>query len=97
MSEMNEMRILLNDGTFIDIWFFLKLKGRYAIQWERQLKDNTIYRYDNIPHKKWRALKTFPKHFHNGSEKNVVESFIHDDTEIGIVEFMGFVREKLNY
>lgn len=95
IREMNEMRIFIIDGTFIDIWFSLKLKGRYAIHWERRLKDSTIYRHDNIPHKKWRFIKTFPKHFHNGSEKKVVDSFIHDDIIFAVSEFMGFVREKL--
>lgn len=30
ISEINEMRIILKDETFIDIWFSLKLPGRYA-------------------------------------------------------------------
>lgn len=39
-------------------------------------------------------VETFPKHFHNGSEENVVESNISDEQE-AIREFLTFVREKL--
>ena len=85
------MRIILKDETFIDIWFSLKLPGRYAYHWERRFKDGTIYRHDNIPHKKWIKIKTFPKHFHEGKEMNVEESYISENIEEGVVEFLKFV------
>ncbi|NIA02342.1 MAG: hypothetical protein GWP15_03085 [Nitrospirae bacterium] len=34
ISEINEMRIILKDETFIDVWFSLKLPGRYAYHWD---------------------------------------------------------------
>ena len=95
ISEINEMRIILKDETFIDVWFSLKLPGRYAYHWERRFKDDTIYRHDNIPHKKWSEVKTFPKHFHEGKEKNVVESYISEDIDEVVVEFLKFVRTKI--
>ena len=93
--EVNEMRIILIDETFIDVWFSLKLKNRYSYHWERRFKDNTIYRHDNIPHKKWQNIKTFPKHFHDKGPYNVKESFINENINEGIVEFLTFAREKL--
>lgn len=28
--DANELRIILNDGSFVDVWFSLKLLGRYS-------------------------------------------------------------------
>ena len=93
--EINEMRIFLVDDTFIDVWYSLKLKGRYSYHWERKFKDGTIYRHDNVPHKNWKYVKSFPKHFHNGSETRVTESNIDPDIDKAIVQFLNFVRERL--
>lgn len=35
--NLNEVRIILVDGSFVDLWFSLKLEGRYSYHWERQL------------------------------------------------------------
>ncbi len=91
--EKGKLRIFLKDGSFIDVWFSKKIRGRYAYHWE--CIDGRIYRHDNIPHKKWRNIKTFPKHFHKGSEENVCESLISDDPEKAIREFLEFVRKQL--
>ena len=40
-------------------------------------------------------MKTFPKHFHDGSEENVVGSDISDEPEEAVREFLTFVRRKL--
>ncbi|MBS3772558.1 MAG: hypothetical protein KGY70_20615 [Bacteroidales bacterium] len=90
------MRILLKDDTFIDVWYSLKLKDRFSYHWERKFKNGTIYRHDNIPHNSWKNVKTFPKHFHNGSEKEVTESYIDPNPETGLQEFLRFVRDKLS-
>ena len=47
----NELRILLKDGSFVDVWFSLKLANRYGYHWERRPIDGTIFRHDNAPHK----------------------------------------------
>ena len=47
--ETNELRILLVDGSSIDVWYSLKLVGRYSYHWERRAIDGTIYRHDNAP------------------------------------------------
>ena len=89
-------KIEVDYADIIDIWYSLKLSGRYSYHWERKFKDGTIYRHDNIPHKKWQDVKTFPKHFHDTSSSNVTESYINDNIEVGIVEFLNFVRKRLN-
>lgn len=91
----NQVRILVIDGSFIDVWYSLKLVGRYSYHWERLALDNTIYRHDNAPHASWRKIATFPKHFHNGSELNVVESHISSIPEEALREFLSFARKML--
>ncbi|MBM4467533.1 MAG: hypothetical protein FJ014_18600 [Chloroflexi bacterium] len=42
IPDVNELRVILTDGSFVDIWFSLKLAGRYSYHWERQAIDDTI-------------------------------------------------------
>ncbi len=90
VTDINELRIILIDGSFIDVWFSLKLKGRYSYHWERRFVDGSIYRHDNAPHYRWNVISTFPKHFHNGSEDVVGESYISDKPELALREFLNF-------
>ena len=39
VPDANELRIILIDGSFIDVWFSLKLHGRYSYHWDRQAID----------------------------------------------------------
>jgi len=94
IPDINELRIMLSDGSFVDIWYSLKLSGRYSYHWERRAIDGTIYRHDNAPHKRWQLVETFPKHFHNGNESQVVGSHISDIPEQALREFLAFVRDK---
>lgn len=64
IPDINQLRIILTEGSFIDVWYSLKIKGRYSYHWERKHIDGLIYRHDNAPHKKWHYVTTFPKHFH---------------------------------
>lgn len=93
--DVNELRIFLIDGSFIDVWFSLKLEARYSFHWERRAIDGTIYHHDNAPHKRWRSVTTFPRHFHNGSEVEVRESHISAVPEEALREFLLFVRNTL--
>jgi len=90
-----KLRLRLIDGSVIDV--FLSSRGFYSYHWERHHVDGTIYRHDNAPHKRWRHLKTFPKHFHNGSEadEDCEESYISDRPEEALRVFLGFVEGKL--
>lgn len=88
--DINELRIILKDGSFIDVWFSLKLHGRYSYHWERRAVDGTLYRHDNAPHRRWEYVDTFPKHFHDGSEEAVVESALPSEPGGGFTEFSLF-------
>jgi hypothetical protein len=95
VPDLNELRLILVDGSFIDIWFSLKLVERYSYHWEHRAIDGTIYRHDNAPHKRWQSVSTFPHHFHDGSENNVIESQLSGNPEEALREFLTFVRKRL--
>ena len=95
VTDINELRIVLNDGSFVDVWFSLKLSRRYSYHWERRAIDGKVYRHDNAPHRRWRSVATFPKHLHNGSESDVSESYISQDPQEALREFLTFVRERM--
>lgn len=89
-----KLRLDISDGSLLDI--YLSVSGRYSYHWERWLTpSNDIYRHDNAPHGRWQYVATFPKHFHNGSETNVVASTINDTPAEALREFLIFVRHKL--
>jgi hypothetical protein len=92
-DEPLKLRLEIVDGSVIDV--YLSATGKYSYHWERRLIDGTIYRHDNAPHKSWRSVGTFPKHFHDGSEEAVGESHLSDDPVLALEQFLGFVREKL--
>jgi len=94
-SDINELRIILVDGSFIDVWFSLKLQERYSYHWERKGIDGTIYRHDNAPHKRWRSVDTFPRHYHDGHEEKVVGSSLPVNPNDGLRAFLTLVREKM--
>lgn len=91
-----KLRILLTDESFIDIWLSVKKKGVYAYHWERRNVDGTIYRYNNLPDSEAKKLQTYPKHFHNGTEENVVESGLSDDPEEAVRTVLEFARRIIN-
>lgn len=64
VSDINELRLILIDGSFIDIWYSLKLKDRYSYHWERRAIDGKIYRHDNAPHNRWQTIATFYSRSH---------------------------------
>ena len=88
-----KLRLKLIDKTFIDIWY--SLDGDYSFHWEQREVRNTIYRHDNAPHKKWKRIKTFPKHCHNGTQENVIESHISEIPDRAIREFLDIVTNRL--
>src|SRR3972149_9901346 len=76
-GAVERLRIFLKDESYVDIW--LSESGKYSFHWEHRHVRGLIHRYDNAPHGKWRKIKTFPKHFHDGKEDDVKESNIPDD------------------
>jgi len=93
-GDPHKVRLDIVDGSIIDI--YLSLTGRYAYHWERRLIDTgMIFRHDNALHQRWRFVSTFPKHFHNGSEENVMESFLDDSPPLALRQVLVFVRQTL--
>lgn len=86
----NKLRVALIDGSFIDFWWSEEIPGRFAYHWERTLIDGTVYRHDNIPHVRWRTVASFPKHYHDGAQRNVTESDISENPEQGLRQFLQF-------
>jgi hypothetical protein len=92
-GAVERLRIFLVDETFLDIW--LSLSGKYAYHWEQRHVRGCIHRHDNAPHKKWKTVKTFPKHFHDGKEDNVKESLIPNDPIAATKYFLTFVSNSI--
>lgn len=90
-----KLRIYLIEGTFLDIWFSSRT-GNYSYHWERKEIDGSVYRHDNAPHSRWSYVSTFPAHFDDGSEGNVVESNLPKASEEAVRAFLIFCREKLS-
>ena len=93
-GDPRKLRLHLIDDTFVDI--FLSVSGRYSYHWQRTAESgDELYRHDNAPHTAWRSISTYPKHFHEGSQQNVVASHLNDQPSEALREFCAFVRHKL--
>jgi len=92
-GRIRKLRLYLIDNTFVDIWY--SPDGSYSYHWEQRGIRNAIYRHDNAPHEKWRNVSTFPKHCHDGNQQNVTESFLPDNSENAVEEFLRLVRERM--
>lgn len=90
------LRLFVRNGSYTDIFYSTRSPTRrYAYHWEHRMIDGTLYRHDNVPDGAWASVKTFPKHYHDGSEDQVRESDLSDTPEEAIRAFLFFVREKL--
>jgi len=87
-----KLRLHVRDSTFIDIWLSADQK-RHAYHWEQRAKRGLLHRHDNAPDHP--EIATHPKHFHNGAEDEVEESYIADDSRAALREFLKFVTQKL--
>ncbi|MBI2661190.1 hypothetical protein HYX09_02875 [Candidatus Woesearchaeota archaeon] len=91
LNTPQSLRIFLIDNSFLEVW----LSGnKYSYHWQRT--DGKIYRHDNAPHKKHMHIKTFPKHFHEGSEDNARESHLSENADDAIREVLRFIRKRVN-
>ena len=91
----NKLRVVLVDESFIDFWWSAEIEGRFACHWERFHIDGKVFRHNNMPHAKWKSVKTFPQHFHDGDTGEVIESFLATDPEGAVREFLAYARTKL--
>ena len=87
-----KLRLSVRDGSFLDVWLSPD-QQRYAYHWEQRAKSGLFFRHDNAPDHP--EIATHPKHFHNGSENAIEESYISDDPLIALREFLRFVQQKL--
>ncbi|MBI4639829.1 MAG: hypothetical protein HY731_04000 [Candidatus Tectomicrobia bacterium] len=92
----DKLRVILIDGSYIDFWWSTQIPGRYAFHWERRHIDGTMYRHDNMPHPQWKRVASFPKHFHVEDPQTVVESYLADDPEEALREFLTFAENKIH-
>jgi hypothetical protein len=90
-SAPNKLRIYFIDHSFLDVW--LSVDGDYSYHWEHRAQRGMIHRGDNAPDHP--ELRTFPKHFHDGSERDVEESELDDDYEQAIRAILRFVKSNL--
>jgi len=88
-----KLRMLLNDGSYIDFWWSEVQEGRFAHHWNRQNVDGSLHRHDNSPHRKWSHIKTFPLHYHREREESVTESSLPEQPQEAVRAFLSFCRE----
>ncbi len=86
-----KVRVIMVDGSFLDIYW--SATGKYSLHYERRHINGRFYRHDNAPHTKHSHVRTFPKHYHNGSEDNVIESHLPDEPIKAVEEFLKAIRE----
>ena len=89
-ASPNKLRLLITDGSFLDIW--LSVDGDYAYHWERRGQTGQIYRWDNAPHHA--QVSTFPDHLHEGNEQTVMESDLSPTPELALREILGFIKKE---
>jgi hypothetical protein len=90
-----KLRMLLTDESYIDFWWSEVQESRFAHHWNRQNVDGTIHRHDNSPHRKWAHITTFPRHYHQGREESVTESFLPEKPQEAVRAFLAFCREVI--
>lgn len=88
-------RIILVDGSFMDVFLSQKLKDKFGFHWERREIDGSLYRYDNFPDMNWQNIATYPHHFHDGADEKVESAFFPKKPMEGFRDFMNFVRKKI--
>ncbi len=91
----SKLRLLLTDTSYVDVWASRKLSGRFGFHWERRHLDGRMYRYDNFPDVNWSDVSTFPFHFHDGEQDEVVSAPFALSLEKGFRDFMAFVQRTM--
>ena len=91
-----KLRLHIVDGSYLDVWFSVKIKGRFAYHWERRMIDGSVYRYDNRPHENLKHMKSYPKHFHDGSDEEIKEGEFGEDPNEVLRAFLQLVSAKIH-
>ena len=87
-----KLRLFIRDETYLDVWVNPS-QERYSYHWEQRAGRGLIHRHDNAPDHP--EITTFPKHFHDRGEENVLPSIISDEPNEALREILSFVRQRL--
>lgn len=90
-AEPNKLRLYFIDDSFLDVW--LSGENDYSYHWEQRAQRGAIQRWDNAPDHP--EIESFPDHFHDGSESNVLNSKLDSDSIRAFRQVLGFIRNKL--
>jgi hypothetical protein len=91
-ASPNKLRLILVDGSFLEIW--LSADGDYSYHWERRRQRGRLYRWDNAPHHP--QVSTFPEHFHDGGETTIGESQLSAEPAVALQHVLAFIRQEFN-
>lgn len=90
-----KLRIVLIDDSYIDVNVSAKVADKFGFHWETRNAKDEIYRYDNFPDINWKEVDSFPYHFHNGSQNNVISSPFPEEIIPAFNSFMNFVSIRI--
>lgn len=90
-AQPNKLRVFLIDGSFLDVW--LSEENDYSFHWEQRAVCGLIHRWDNAPDHP--EVESFPNHFHEGEENNIMSSHLDADMRDAFKEVLEFIRTKL--
>lgn len=85
-------RIVLNNISFIDIFQSIHDPSKFAFHAKIGTK---IFRVDCFPERIYRKLKSYPWHFHNGLEDNVVCSSFSLEKRKALIQFIKYIRKVI--
>ncbi len=86
-----KIRFIIINNTFLDVW--VSSTGKYSYHWEQRARCGKIYRHDNAPDHP--HIDTFPKHLHDGDEKNIQPSYIDDNPLKAIEQILDTIRKSV--
>jgi hypothetical protein len=91
-AQPNKLRVFLIDGSFLDVW--MSEENDYSFHWEQRAVRGLIHRWDNAPDHP--EVESFPHHFHDGKENNIMNSQLGADMKGAFKDVLGFIKAKLN-
>ena len=90
----NKLRFTFADQSFLEIFKSNNIINRWAFHWERKHVDGMIYRHDNVPHKSWKKIESFPWHYHFKFEENVIKSDFSNDIIQNVQKLIIIIKER---
>lgn len=88
------LRLVFHDTSFCDVHVAETMANRFSFHWERRHLDGTIYRYDTFPDRAARRFRSYPRHFHDGTQERIVAPPFRAGTLRGFTDFLDFIRER---